>query len=161
MNAAQGSGWATMPPEMRQRVMGFVTIPQLAALGATSRQHYFWAKSEVGRRVNGLLDEWQLPREPAKDIMRTEKIVFSGSAILGMMDRSFKPRDLDGYVPRGRIEAVEEFLKNHTQYVKVMQDDAEYETDESEDEDEESEEVEGAVDFDEADSEYENEAAGQ
>lgn len=116
------SPWLDTPLEVKEHVMRFVSVPQLALLGGTSRWHYSTAKLQVERWVSRLFQDWHLPPVTML-LMREEKVTFSGSAILSLMDRAFPPRDFDAYVGRGRLAKVEEFLARHTDYVKIVQDD--------------------------------------
>jgi hypothetical protein len=55
------------------------------------------------------------------DFMRLRNVVFSGSAILALLEPNILvPNDLDGYVPLGAMDLVRDFLQSHTPYVQFV-----------------------------------------
>jgi hypothetical protein len=117
--------WNTTPVELQGHVLSFMSIQTLVALGATSRYHYMLMKKHIRQHVTSVLSRHGLPMATL-DFMKEEKVVFSGSAVLDVMEPGqFVPNDLDIYVKSDGLEAVETFLCQHSLYVKVNEADIE------------------------------------
>ncbi|RXW18751.1 hypothetical protein EST38_g7117 [Candolleomyces aberdarensis] len=115
----QVNGWHAAPVEVQQRVLGHLSVANLGNIGRTSHYHYALVKRQVRGRVTATLADWWLPGETFR-FMKDHNMVISGSAVLAIAEpNSVVPNDLDMYVPRGGMPAVQDFLSQHTEYVKV------------------------------------------
>ncbi|KAJ2913336.1 hypothetical protein MD484_g7079, partial [Candolleomyces efflorescens] len=114
--------WNTTPPEVVHRVLGFVSVPQLARLGQTSRAHYAIVKQEVRNRVTSTLSRNHLPYD-FLGFMRDHKLVVSGSIALDILQpHTVVPKDFDLFVPLGHLAVVQEYLERATDYVQRLGD---------------------------------------
>jgi hypothetical protein len=96
--------------------MSFVDLNSMAH---TSWYHYHLVRQHILCHVAHLILLWSLP-EGIYGFMKEQQIVFSGLAILALMEPgTFHVKDLDVYIPIGTLANVDVFLLEHTLYVKL------------------------------------------
>lgn len=96
---------------MHNYILGMMSLVLVICIGSTSRCNYMLYKQHLQDRVNACLISFGLPPVPTLAMMKHLQAVLSGSCALAILEPGhFKPRDLDIYVPKGKLEDVVSFL---------------------------------------------------
>lgn len=118
------SSWLDLYEDLQLYVLGIASLVSAVNLGYTCRYNYGLVQGFIQGRIHAFLLAFSLPPADTLTTMKRLNAIISGSLVLALIEPGlFKPRDIDIYVPLGKMNAFISFLEGLGGFKEVVKED--------------------------------------